>query len=108
MLENNIFVSNGREVDDIFNDYYINIVKLTSGKVPSNVAIEPNTGNKCSEVIDTIIETYHPSINLIKNGAMEVKTSSFKQTTEKVVLLHLKSVDSKKICGRRSDTASDY
>ena len=101
LLENGNFISNEREVADIFNDYYINIVELTSGKVPLNVAPNFETGTKCDGIIDQIIETYkdHPSIRLIKSGATEVKTFSFKFVTEEVVLSHLKSVDSKKSVG---------
>ena len=101
LLENNNLISDERELADIFNDYYINIVEYTSGKVPTNIADNLKPGTNCDEILDNIVNTYkdHPSINRIKNMTTLKTKFSFIQTTEAEVLLLLKSVDCKKSVG---------
>ena len=98
MLENKRLISTESELVDIFNEYYINIVKYSSGKTPIDITTSLNPRTKVDEIIDKIVDTYkdHASIQCINKTRTMTDTFSFKQTTEKDVILLLKSIDSKK------------
>ena len=94
ILENNTFISNDREIADIFNDYYINVIKYTQHTVSDNITdiiSETNT----DATIDNIIDMYkdHPSIQRINIMNSEANTFSFRPVSEEEVLLKLKSID---------------
>ena len=91
LFEDNNFISNDKEVADIFNDYYINIVEYTSGKVPSNVLNSLATISEVDIIIDKIVHTYkdHPSVKRITGMGANITTFSFQQTTEDHVIFLL-------------------
>ena len=101
LLENNILISNEKELADIFNDYYINIVKYSCDKEPTNIADHLKPGTESDEIIDKIVDTYknHPSIHRIKATTPEVTPFFFRPTTEDKVITLLKSIDPKKSVG---------
>ena len=84
-----------------FNDYYINIVEISSGVVPTSIENQSKAGTKRDEIIDKIINKYkaHKSIIQINNMVHVANPFSFKETTEAEVFSLLKSVDSKKSVG---------
>ena len=95
ILENNTFISNDREITDIFNDYYINVIKYTQHTVSDNITdiiSETNT----DATIDNIIDMYkdHPSIQRINITNSEQHTVS-ETVSEEEVVLKLRSIRTK-------------
>ena len=101
LLENNVLTSNENEIANIFNEYYINVIKYTTGKVPISIADDQIVEIGFDGIIDEIIERYenHPSIQRIKNMNPTGNTFSFRPVSEEEVLILLKSVDTKKAVG---------
>ena len=66
LSDNNILISNEKELAAIFNDYYINITKSSCGKLPTNL----KPGTDIDEIIDKIVDIYqnHSSIHRIRSN----------------------------------------
>ena len=78
---------------EIFNEYYINIVKYSSGKEPENIADTLEFGSTVDQIITKIINIHknHPSIKLIKKYTKNASQFAFKPTNETEILELLKS-----------------
>ena len=76
-------ISDDREVADIMNDYFVNVVESTTGNRPSKLVDEVTCVDKDS-VLKLIIEKYenHPSIQSIKsNIPSSAENFKFERTT---------------------------
>ncbi len=91
--DDKIFTSD-RDLCEIFNSYYINIVN-SSGKKPSNIAYEHSV-NKNREIIRLILDKYknHPSIlAIVQDPEHTFEIFPFQEVTPKDVWLQLKTLD---------------
>ena len=93
ILENNTFIYNDREIADIFNDYYINVIDYTQHTVSDNIT-DITSETNTDATIDNIIDMYkdHPSIQRINIMSSEANTFSFRPVSEEEVILKLKSI----------------
>ncbi len=101
LAENGHMITDTKNVVDIFNQYYINIVELTSGKAPTNIANEIPCGDFPPEIINNILLTFrnHPSVQAIKKQKHDIKSFSFKEVTEEEIYNLLLKLDHKKSTG---------
>ena len=98
LFEKGRYITNDKNIGDIFNDYYINIIEYSTGKKPDST---DKTEVISENLINEILEKYkhHPSIlNINRNHTFEEKFE-FKLTNEKEVLLILKNLKPKKAVG---------
>ena len=104
LFENNQLVTQEEKLTEIFNEYYINIVKYSSGKEPENIADTLEFGSTVDQIITKIINIHknHPSIKLIKKYTKNASQFAFKPTNETEILKLLKSIDCKKAIGTDS------
>ena len=67
-MENNAVTTDKKTLASTFNKHYINIVELSSGKLPKNLSKMSHFKNK-QEVLCDILNAYknHPSIKQIDN-----------------------------------------
>ena len=74
-------ITDSDEVVNIFNNYYINIVETTSGKVPSDIRKTMPPGALPTDIIDEILIEYanHPSIEAIRETKIDNEIFTFKQ-----------------------------
>ena len=101
IMENGNLITDEREIVEIFNEYYINIIKHTSGQDVINIEDTFERSSQSDDVIDKIVETYkkHPSINCIKTKISNIKSFKFQPTNESEVLETLKLINPKKAIG---------
>ena len=101
LAENGHMITDTDEVVNIFNDYYVNIVKTTSGKEPSNIAKDMPPGALPTVIIDQILIQYinHPSIKAINETKIDNKTFSFKEVTDNEIYKLLLVIDHTKSTG---------
>ena len=100
VLENNI-ISNENELVEIFNKYYINIVKHSSGDKPTSIAENLKTGSKTDDILDEIIKCYknHPSIKCINKNRTDLVAFEFIEVNEIEVFELLKAINPNKSVG---------
>ena len=101
LAENEHIITDTNEIAGIFNNYYINIVELTSGKVPSNIANKIPGGVSPTDIIDAILDEYknHPSVKAIRNQNISKKLFSFKEVEEDEIYKILLSIKHGKSTG---------
>ena len=101
LSEGNKIVTVESEIVNIFNEYYINIVKSSSGKTPTNIADDLPPGTSFINIIEKIVEAYkdHPSILEIKQNKIHTETFSFKEVSEDEIYKLLKLIDPTKSIG---------
>ena len=98
LFENGRYITNDKELAEIFNDYYINIVEYTTGKKPESIA---TTEVMSKHLISKICKKYidHPSILSINRNHTCTEKFSLQPTNEKEVLKILKNLNPKKAVG---------
>ena len=101
LLENGKIVTEEKEIVEIFNDHYINIVENTSGWKPKDARDELGQNRTNTEIIQYIIHKYkdHPSIAAINKVFKNSKKNRFSKVSKNEVNKLLKSVDIKKSVG---------
>ena len=102
LVDDDEIVTDRKRIVEIFNKYYVNIVKIATGKSP--ISIKDNEENRnCTneEIVLKIINFYknHPSILAIKRNFKRVDSFSFKRVSEENVLRQLENLDVKKSIG---------
>ena len=101
LIKNDTIVTEDRELAEIFNDHYGNIVERSSGIKPCNVADAAATDDD-RQIIGLILEKYknHPSIlAIIQNPAINFHSFSFHEVEASQVRKQLKSLDGGKSTG---------
>ena len=101
LLEDGEIISDNTKIAEVFNDYFINIVKdlnipdITLDKVP---VIPENTNN---DPIDNILNTYdsHPSIIRIRIHVGQIEKFSFSQVTDTQIVTEINNLNPKKAPG---------
>ena len=98
--ENGQLINDEKEVAEILNDHYINIVENTSGEAPSSIGNSTNQTEDRS-TISKIIKTYenHPSIRAIRNNLSNNDTFTFPKATQEEINSIIKSLNPKKATG---------
>ena len=90
MLENGKLISEDKQLVEIFNECYINIIKYSSGKLPPDI-----TGNCPSDNVDNLIDIVlqkfetHPSIVKIKKLDIRLDCFTFKEISEDKKILFI-------------------
>ena len=101
LVEKDKIISEASEVAETFNDYFVNIVKTTTGLSPTNIKenLPINTSNR--EVLNAITENYreHPSIQKIYEFSKHVEPFSFNFVCQNEVNKYLKNVNVNKSTG---------
>ena len=97
--ENGELIKDNREVCEILNDFYINIVVQTTGMKPSQYSFSKT--DLVDEQLDIIIEKYkaHPSIQKIKDNNPFLSHYSLSCATEDMILRILLSLNVTKGAG---------
>ena len=101
LVKNNAIVTEDKELTEIFNDHYINIVEKSSGVKPCSTADTVATDDD-RQIIRLILEKYenHPSILAsIQNPENSFKSFSFHEVKTCKVREQLKSLDGRKSTG---------
>ena len=99
IIDNERIINDDKELCEIFNNHYINIVKISSGKSPESVLIDKQISNLDS--IKMIIKSFenHPSIIKIKEHYRSENSFSFKNVKLSEIKKHLRNINSKKATG---------
>ena len=94
--ENRELIKDNKEVSEILNDFYINIVEQTTGMKLSQDSFSKT--DSVDEQLDIIIEKYkaHPNIQKIKDNNSFLSHFSLFCATEDMILLILLSLNVKK------------
>ena len=58
LIENENIIINELEIANIFNDYYTNVVKYSSGISPTNIADKLPPGTKFDDILGEILNGY--------------------------------------------------
>ena len=102
LVENDKIISEVSEVAETFNDYFVNIVKTTTGLSTTNIKdnLPSNTSNR--EVINAMIDNYreHPSIRKTNEFSKHVEPFSFNFVCQNEVNKYLKNVNVNKSTGK--------
>ena len=93
--ENNKLIQDDKEIAEIFNEYYTNILKYTTGSDPETVPLENS-----ADSIEAISEYYkhHPSIMAIKQNDIQ-KTFELPDASEEEIREIIMNLDGKKAAG---------
>ena len=97
--ENGEIIKDNREVSEILNNFYVNIVEQTTGMKPSQGSFSKT--DSVDEQLDIIIEKYkaHPSIQKIKDNNPFLSHFSLSCATEDMILRILLSLNFTKGAG---------
>ena len=97
--ENDELIKDNREVSEILNDFYINIVEQTTGIKPSQDSFLKT--DSVEEQLDIIIEKYkaHPIIQEINDDNLFLSHFSLSYATEDMILRILLSLNVSKEAG---------
>ena len=65
LQESGVFINEDTKLADIFNDYYVNIVKHTTGQPPSDITNDLDAGVSVDQIVNKIVSKFltHPGIN---------------------------------------------
>lgn len=101
LFEGGKFIENDKEITEILNEYYINIVKHTSGKPPENIADTLGFTTNQDNIINSIIEHYNSHSSILTINEMCNKDSKFDFTyvNESEINYILKTLDTDKAVG---------
>ena len=94
-------VTDQNDIVKILNDYYVNIVQITTGIAPKNIKDEIGCDLSNKKVVANIVEHYkdHPSIKSIKENCNIDCTFSFQEVSSDDIFRHLNNLDARKAIG---------
>ena len=100
LIEKGKIINDDKELAEIFNQHYINIVETSSGKKPSSVIINKDT-YQTPILIEKIVEYYkeHQSIKQIKETCNNPTNFTFTEVKCDEILTLLKNLNIKKSSG---------
>ena len=101
LIEDGKLITNENEIVEIFNEYFVNIVKSATGIAPKNIIDNIKNDISNSEVVYKIIENYkcHPSIIAINENLQIEDKFSFNTVSQDEILKHLKNIIPNKSTG---------
>ena len=91
LVNDDKIVTDQNKIVKILNDYYVNIVQITTGVVPSNIKDEIGSHLSNEELVAKIVDHYkdHPSIKSMKENCKIDCTFSFQEVSSDDVFRHL-------------------
>ena len=91
LVNDDIMVTDQNKIMKILNDYYVNIVQITTGVVPSNIKDGIGSHLSNEELVAKIVDQYkdHPSIKSMKENCEIDCTFSFQEVSSDDVFRHL-------------------
>ena len=101
LVKNDAVITDDQELTEIFNDHYINLVEISSGKKPISLANDTRISDD-RQVVRLILEKYkdHPSVLVIIQNPEQVMGSfTFHEIDNKEVAQLLRSLDGRKSTG---------
>ena len=101
LVENNEIIKEDKEIAEIFNNYFVNIVKDLNIPEINHSKLSENSSNIDTEPIDIIIQNFsdHLSILKIKENINQIEIFSFKLINEMDIETEIKALNSKKAPG---------
>ena len=101
LAENGHMITDPNKVVNVCNNYYINIVEITSGKAPPDMGKTMPPGALPTDTIDRILIEYanHPSIQAIAKMKVDNKTFTFKEVEVDQIYKLLQTIDHTKSTG---------
>ena len=101
LVNDDKIVTDGNKIVKILNDYYVNIVQITTGVVPSNIMDDIGSHLSNEELVAKIVDQYkdHPSIKSMKENCKIDCTFSFQEVSSDDVFRHLNNLDGRKAIG---------
>ena len=101
LLNDGKLETNERDIVEIFNEFYTNIVQITTGVAPHNIKDELASNISNKQAVLNIVNHYksHPSIKAIKSNFVIEEEFSFKQTTSEDICKLLKNLNEHKAIG---------
>ena len=101
LVKEDKIITDDRELAEVFNDHYINIVEKSSGKKPSSIAENaPSSDDRC--IVRLILQQYqnHPSVlAIIRSLENPFDTFSPHEVSTEDVLRLLRAINDKKSTG---------
>ena len=98
LVKEDEIITDDRELAEVFNDHYINIVEKSSGKKPSSIAENaPSSDERC--IVRLILQQYqnHPSVlAIIQSLENPFNTFSLHKVSTEDVLRLLRAINDKK------------
>ena len=97
LLENGVIIRDELKIANTFNDFYVNIVQIISGKSIGSISlIDSSKPHDSDDEIESIIEKYkeHPSIELIKVNLPKPHTSAFGKASKDGISKIIKGLNS--------------
>ena len=101
LVKNENIVTDDKELTEIFNDHYVNIVEKSSGKKPISLAKDIGSSDD-RQIVRLILDKYknHSSVlAIIQNPEQLLNTFTFQEVGNQEVAKLLKSSDGKKSTG---------
>ena len=101
LVKNETIVTDDKELTEIFNDHYVNIVEKSSGKKPISLAKDIGSSDD-RQIVLLILDKYknHSSVlAIIQNPEQLLNTFTFQEVGNQEVGKLLKSLDGKKSTG---------
>ena len=101
LVKNETIVTDDKELTEIFNDHYVNIVEKSSGKKPISLAKDIGSSDD-RQIVRLILDKYknHSSVlAIIQNPEQLLNTFTFQEVGNQEVAKLLKSLDGKKSTG---------
>ena len=100
-MENKEIIKENKEIAEIFNNYFVNIVKDLNIPEINHSNISGSSNNSTAEPIEIIIQNFseHPSIIKIKEHITQTELFSFKLLNEIDIESEIKLLNSKKAPG---------
>ena len=101
LVENKEIIKENKEIAEIFNNYFVNIVKDLNIPEINHSKLSENSSNIDTEPIDIIIQNFsdHLSILKIKENINQIEIFSFKLINEMDIETEIKALNSKKAPG---------
>ena len=97
LQESGVFINEDTKLADICNDYYVNIVKHTTGQPPSDITNDLDVGVSVDQIINQIFCKFytHPSVKKIRESANN-EIFIFRKITIEEIRKVIQSLDPKK------------
>ena len=88
-------VIDDNKIVEILNDFYVNIIKRTTGIAPNNKKDDIDPDTSTTEIVSKIVDCYknHPSVKYIKDNLKMDENVSFKKVSTNEILTELNNLN---------------